>query len=413
MDIRNSIKYPIENLKANKLRSFLTMLGIIVGISAVIIIVAVGAGAQSLIINQIESVGSNLVGVLPGGSDEEGPPASIMGIVITTLTNDDLEALTDKKNVPHLVAAAGYAKGNTTLTWQNKSQGLNYTGVSASYINVENAKIETGRFFTISDESSLARVIILGNQIKEDIFNDQDPINQNVKLGNHTFRVIGILEKRGVSGMENQDLQVFIPVTTAQKLMLGINHLGLIRGSVNSAENMDKTVEDIRMTLRERHDITDPTQDDFTVENSAQAVEALTSITDALKYFLVGIAAISLLVGGIGIMNIMIVSVTERIKEIGLRKAVGATNKNIRNQFLIETIVISLVGGTIGIIIGIAISTIVALVAQKMGYNWDLVISISSILVATSVSVLIGIIFGLYPAQSAAKLHPIEALKFE
>lgn len=400
-------------LSSNKKRAALTMLGVVIGITAVIVIMSVGAGAQSLIVNQIKSIGSNLIGILPGAADDEGPPASAMGILVTTLKYDDVKALEDKSRVPHLVAAAGYSRGVGTVTWQNRKVDTSFIGTMASYLTVENTQLEFGRFFTKEEEKGLGRVAVLGTEVKNNLFEDQQAIGQKIKINKETFTVIGIMEKRGVAGFENNDNIILIPVSSAQKLLLGINHLGFIRVRIDQAENVEQSLEDIRATLRERHNIDDPADDDFSVRATAQAIAALTAITDALKFFLAAIAAIALLVGGIGIMNIMYVSVTERTKEIGLRKAVGAKRGNILGQFLAEAIILTFSAGVVGIVIGSAISILVAVVARYLGYDWDLVISPSSILLACGVCIFIGLIFGYYPAKRAANMSPIEALRHE
>lgn len=408
-----SLKNSLKNIRAHKLRSFLTMLGLIIGISSVVIILAVGSGAQSLITNQITSAGSNLIGVLPGASEENGPPSSALGIVVTTLKYEDALALGDKKNAPHITDVAAYVRGSATIKWQNQDISANFTGTTASYINVEDAEVALGRFFDEADERGISRVVVLGSQVAEDLFDGQDPLGQEVKIKKEMFKVIGVMKERGTSFFVNQDTQVFVPIKTAQKILLGIDHINFLRAKVDKPDNISSSVEDVKITLRERHEITNPEEDDFSVRNTQQAMEVLTQVTDALKFFLVAIAAIALLVGGIGIMNIMLVVVNERIREVGLRKAVGAKNLNICCQFLIETMVISTAGGVIGIVFGSAIAAIVALVARLLGYNWALVVSLDSIILSTSFSIIIGLIFGVYPALKAAKLDPISALRYE
>lgn len=413
MNFKESAKLAINSLLSNKFRSFLTMLGIVIGVASIIVIISVGAGAQSLIINQIKSVGSNLIGILPGSSEEDGPPASAMGIVITTLKYDDAKAIMKKNNVPHAVAIEANVQGIGTAAYENQSFDATFVGTTADYINVEDVEISSGRFFTEQEEHDLSRVIVLGSGAKEELFGDTDPINQKVKLKKETFRVIGVMEERGSSGFVNQDDYVFIPVYTAQKLLLGIDHVSFIRVKVDNSENIDSTISDVTSLLRERHDIAANDASDFTIRSQAQALEALTTITNVLKFFLASIAALSLVVGGIGIMNIMLISVSERTREIGLRKAIGAKVSHILKQFLLETVIISLLSGLIGIIIGALISTFIAIVAKYLGYDWDLVISLLSVIIAVGVSGAVGLIFGIYPARKAAQLNPIEALRYE
>ena len=391
------------------------MLGIIIGVGAVIIIMSVGAGAQSLILNQVESLGTNIIGVLPGKADDNGPPASVMGVVITTLTYEDLRALEDKTNVPNVTAVVGFSQGSGTVKWGSNNYDTSLTGCTAGYIDVEGGEVKQGRFFTKEEERNLSRVVVLGSTVKNELFGESEAIGQKVKIKKQNFEVIGIMKKRGTVAGQDYDDKVFIPLRSMQKLISGVNHLGMIRAKVDNDANIDIALEDFRMTLREQHDINDMSgaSDDFTVRSAAQALEIITSVTNALRFFLAAMAALSLLVGGIGIMNIMLVSVTERTKEIGLRKAVGANNINIMNQFLMEAITVTLLGGIIGIVGGIIISYITALGARFMGYDWDFYVSIISIISAVGVSTLVGLIFGIYPARQAAMLLPVEALRYE
>lgn len=396
----------------NKVRSFLTMLGIIIGVMAVVVIMSVGAGAQSLILNQVKSLGTNLVGILPGKSESDGPPASVFGIVITTLKDDDREAIKSSGNT-HIVAASSYVRGFDIVSGGGNEADANFMGVSAEYPDVENVSIDNGRFFTEEEENSSATVAVLGSEVKENLFPDTDPIGLKVKIKKTNFEIIGVAEKRGTSGFQNQDNQIFVPLKTAQKLLLGINYVNFMRVKIDSAEAVSDSIDDIEAILRDRHEIDSPDNDDFSVRSSNEGLEAISSITNALRFFLAAIAAISLVVGGIGIMNIMLAAVEERTREIGLRKAVGATNGQITSQFLIETVLITFMGGLIGVFLGSTISILVAKVAQGRGYDWDLVITPASIILGCAVSITIGLIFGIGPARRASKLNPIEALHHE
>lgn len=411
MFLLQHLKLISNTLRRNKRRTFLTMLGIIIGVAAVIFINSVGAGAQGLILNQIKGIGSNLIAILPGGSEETGPPASIMGVVITTLTNDDAEAIANSIN--RVESVASYVRGNGSITYGSQNIDANFSGVTASYPIVEETQIDSGRFFTKDEEKDLSRVIVLGSQVKEDLFGDQDPIGKSIRLKKESFRIIGVMKARGSAGFQSYDTQVFIPLFTAQKVLLGIKHVSFIRVKVDNEKDIDEVVVQIKGLLRQRHDITDPLQDDFSVRNQAQALQVLVSVTDALRLFMAAIAALGLVVGGIGIMNIMLVAVNERIREIGLRKAVGATAQNIQRQFLLETVLISLLAGVIGLILGIIFSFITALVIRSLGYEWDFIVSWQSIVLGVGVSFLVGLVFGIYPARKAASLEPIESLRYE
>lgn len=411
MDLMQNIHGVWHLIGRNKVRSFLTMLGIIIGIMSVIIVMSVGAGAQSLIINQVSSLGSNLVGVLPGHSDEKGPPASVFGVVVTSLKEEDIKALL--KEYPHFIAATGYVKGTDTVVWGDQKTDTTFVGVNADLPIVEDASIEKGRFFTTDEDRGSDKVAVLGDQVAKDLFGDQNPLGEKIKIKKTSFNIIGVMKMRGSSGFQNQDNQIFVPLSTAQKLLLGINYISFARLKVDVASNVNESLDQARVILRERHKVDRPEDDDFSVRSMAQGLEAITKITDALKFFLVAVASIALVVGGVGIMNIMLAAVQERTREIGLRKAVGAKNSHIVQQFLVETIMVTFIGGLIGIVLGILVSYIAAKVAQGMGYDWNYVVPISSVVLGCLVSIGIGLIFGITPARRASKLDPIEALRYE
>ncbi len=391
------------------------MLGIIIGVGAVIVITSLGAGAQSLILNQVKNLGTNLIGVLPGKAEDNGPPASAMGIVVTTLTYDDMLALRDKKNAPNIVDAVGYTKGAGTVSWGANSYDTNLSGTTASYLNVENAKVENGRFFTEEEEKNMARVAVLGSTVKKELFGESEAVGRKIKIKKHTFEVIGVMAEKGMVAFQDYDDQVFLPLKTMQKLIAGVNYLGIIRAKVDKEENIDQAMRDVEATLRDRHNIADSSgeNDDFTVRSAAEALNMITKITDALSYFLAAMAALSLLVGGVGIMNIMLVGVTERTREIGLRKAVGASNFDIMSQFLTEAVIVTLLGGIVGIIAGVIASYAAASLINFSGYDWEFVISPASVILSAVVAGVIGLVFGIYPAMKASGLEPVDALRYE
>ncbi len=414
MNFRDLLRSSLRILLQNKVRSFLTMLGIMIGVSAVILIISVGSGAQSLIISQVEKVGSNLIAVFPGNNDDKGPPVSVLGVVITTLTYDDIEAIQKPNRSPHIIAATGYVRGSTTVTWNSEKADTTFVGVSASLPSVEDARVINGDFFSIEDEKTNQRVAVLGSDVARNLFDTEDPIGQFIKIEKQNFRIVGVMAERGAAGFSNQDNQVYIPITTAQSLILGIKHVSFARAKVDSTDNIDAAMDDIHAILQDRHNIATGAPVDFDIRSQKQGAESLLAITNAIKFFLAAVAGIALIVGGIGIMNIMLVSVEERIREIGLRKAIGAKNNDILFQFLIEAIVVTSIAGIFGIILGVGVSFIISVGVKLFGFdNWDFVIPVYSVILGLGVSSVIGLIFGVLPARRASQLNPIEALRYE
>ncbi len=413
MKLSDPIKIAYRSLSSSKLRFLLTVLGVVIGVAAVIMVMSIGASAQQLVLSQIESVGSNLVGVLPGASEENGPPASAMGIVTTTLTNDDLKALRERRNVPHLTVISGYVSGSATVESEAVSFEASYQGVSPGMAEIENITVADGRFFFAEEESDLSRVVVLGATRARDLFPNRNPIGETVTIKKNPFKVIGVLEERGSAAFSNPDNLIYVPLVTAQKLLLGINYLNFARGEVDAPENIERTIVDMNLLLRKRHHIDEGEESDFSVRSTKAALGILTTITDVLKYFLVAIASISLVVGGVGIMNSMLISVSQRVREIGLRKAVGARAVHIISQFLIESAFITVIGGVIGIIFGVGIAFVTALIIPRLGYDWQFLVPPASLALGFFVSLIIGVIFGLYPALKASRVSPMEALRYE
>lgn len=423
MDFLGTIKLVIRTLLARKGRSFLTILGIVIGVAGVIIIIALGAGAQSLILSQVTKLGSDLLSIQPGKSNEKGPPAQIFGIVITTLTDDDAQALRSKSQVPHATAVNALVRGSASVTWQNKTIDTNFVGSDSDYPNVIEIKMQEGQFFDKQQADGDANVVVLGYSVYTQLFANTgvSPIGQVIKVRNAAqtqaggvpLRVIGVIQERGTAFFQDQDDQVFIPLAIGQKQLLGIHYLAVINIKIDKTENVDQTVLDVTKVLNLTHKIKKGNEADFTVRNIADAVTLLSTITNALRLFLTAMAAIALVVGGVGILNIMLATVAERTREIGLRKAVGASNSAIMKQFLLEAGCLTFLGGILGIIIGIFISYLISLLMHYLGYQWQFLVSISSVLLAISVSILTGVIFGLYPALKASRLNPIDALRYE
>lgn len=408
-----SFRITWQNFFAAKLRTSLTVVGIVIGIASVMIVMSVGASAQDLILDQIRSIGSNLLGVLPGASENDGPPASAFGIVTTTLTNDDLDAMRKKSNIPHASAISGYVTGNAVTKYKSYSKSDTFQGVSADMINVENTEIAFGRFFTVADDEKHAQVVVLGPTIAQDIFDNEDPIGKKIKIGNHKFRVVGILKKRGSSFGSNPDDTIYMPLITAQKNLLGIDYLNFIRLRVDNELNLAQTEKDIDTLLRSTHNIPDDEDGDYSIRNLASALSIINNITNVMKYFLVAVAAVSLIVGGIGVMNIMFIALSQRIQEIGLRKAVGARKQDIVVQFLFESMTIAFVGGLVGFLLGVGVVYFVAFIAQNQGYDWNVFLSWDMVILSLIISTFLGFFFGIYPAWKASKISPMEALRYE
>ena len=413
MKLSEPIRIAYRSLVAAKTRFFLTVLGVVIGVAAVIMVMAIGASAQALVLSQIQKVGTNLVAVLPGASEENGPPAQALGIITTSFTLDDVRALREKRNVPHLEEFSGYVTGTGTVESRSESFESSFQGVSPSMVSIEAMRVSEGRFFFSEEETDLSRVAVLGATRAKELFPYGSPIGETIKIKDNPFRVVGVLEERGSAAFSSPDTLIYVPVVTAQKILLGIDYLNFGRGKVDKPENIERTRADITTLLRDRHDIEEGEESDFSVRSTAAALSLLTGITNALRYFLIAIASLSLLVGGIGIMNSMLIAVSQRVREIGLRKAVGARPVHIINQFLIESAFITLLGGIIGIAFGVAIAFIAALIIPRLGYEWEFLVPPLSIAIGFSVSLIIGIVFGLYPALRAARISPMEALRYE
>jgi len=408
----------LKSMSANKLRTSLTMLGIVIGVASVIIVYSAGEGIRSLLVGQIESFGTNIVEtevkVPTNKKGTEGSQESAMsvasGIQITTLNLDDLEDINKMSNV-----SGGYAGilSQDQASYANEQRKVYLLGTNASYIDIDQSEIAAGRFFTDAEDRSLAPVIVLGANIKEQLFGDSEAIGKFITLHSAKYQIIGTMEKRGEMGMMNFDDYVYVPIRTLQKKISGIDYVFYLVNQLRDPDKAEETAAEMRDILRENHEITNPDKDDFQVTTMSEMMKTLDTATGALTILLLAIIAISLIVGGVGILNVMYVIVSERTAEIGLRKAVGANYQAIVRQFLVESIVITFSGGLIGIIAGVLLSLVLAFVASSFGLDWKFSVPVKAFVVAISFSLLFGVAFGIGPAKKAARLDPVEAMRKE
>ena len=396
----------LSAIRANKLRSALTMLGIVIGVAAVIAMVALGSGAQKAVADQIQSLGTNLLSILPGQSFGGG--AKVASDVRVSLKMDDYDALV-KEDAPSFQAVVPELGRNMQLKYLATNANESVVGTVPEYVTVNNYTITAGRNFSQSDNASRNRVVVLGSSVP-DILGANGPamIGQTLAIGGATYEIIGILSSKGAQGFNNPDEQVLIPLYTARYRAFGTDRLRALTVQVVSADSIPVAMVEIEGVLRRQHHIPPGGDNDFTIRNRAELLTTIEGTTKTFSFLLGGIAAVSLIVGGIGIMNIMLVSVTERTKEIGTRKALGATRKNILLQFLIEAVVLCVMGGSLGIILGAGGAIALAKIAQ-----WNTLVSPASIFLAFGFSAFVGIVFGLWPARRAASLDPIVALRYE
>jgi len=423
----DSFRSALQSLVVNKLRSALTMLGVIIGVAAVIAMVSVGNGASQSVQNTILNLGSNLVTVTPQNVSDQGLRGA--GAQAQTLTIDDMHSIQDQLGDSIAAAEAEQQAGRWQITAAGQNANTTVTGVTEDYPIVRDWGVDSGDFFTASDINVNAQVAVLGSTTAVNLFGDVDPVGQTIQLRQAfgggggggaaaqrarilNFRVVGVLGTKGSTFGLIRDDQILVPLTTSQHVLTGqLNRVNQIVIKATSSETMDQTTSDVNDILLQRHNIADPASADFAVTNQNDTLAALSSVTGTFTLLLGAIGGISLLVGGIGIMNIMLVSVNERTREIGIRKAVGARRGDILNQFLIEAVALTGLGGMIGILLGWAITEVVHRIPQAA--SLPLLITSGTVIIAVGVSVAIGVVFGLYPAMRAARLHPIQALRYE
>ncbi len=413
MNTWESVRMALRSLRANKLRAALTMLGIIIGTGAVIGLLSVGEGAQAYIEQQVQSIGSNLIFVIPGGAAQnQGPPfVGNPGVI----TREDAEAIRDDPYAQHVGAVAPEISHTATVTSQGESVTVQVTGTTPEYAYVRNYQPTLGSFFSEGDEAASARVAVLGPDTAIDLFGSESlAVDETIRIDGVPFTVIGVIEAKGAAAFGSRDSYALVPLSTLTKRLYGGRYVSergtrvdLINVSAIGESSVPLAIEEITVILRDEHDVLYE-EDDFTVSSQQDILGVFNEITNVLTIFLAAIAGISLLVGGIGIMNIMLVSVTERTREIGIRKAVGAKRSDILWQFLIESVVLSILGGLIGIGVGWGMAQIV----QALDV-FSPVVSTQAIVLAVSFSVLVGLFFGIYPARRAANLNPIDALRYE
>jgi len=411
MNALESMRIALRSINANKLRAGLTMLGIIIGVMAVIAMLSIGRGAQSAITDQITSIGTNLLYVRPGSTSSSGVRTAEGSA--TTLTKEDAAAL---EELAYIVGVAPQVESFGQMAYLGNNTNARVLGVTPEYLDTMNTQLATGEFISASNVTANAAVVVLGSSVATTLFDTADPIGQFVRVNGQNFRVLGVMEAKGGTGFMNADSQVYVPLTTAMTRLAragqfrGGNSVSVINVKITDMSMQDTVVQEISEVLRERHRI--QFSDDFSITSQQDVLNTATQVTGTLTIFLGGVAAISLIVGGIGIMNIMLVSVTERTREIGIRKAIGARKLDIMTQFLTEAMILSLAGGVIGVLLGALIARLIS--GTSLGTTaLNTVVDPDSVLLAVLFSAGVGLFFGSYPANRAAGLHPIEALRYE
>lgn len=412
MTLKHTLKTALIGLSTNRSRSILTIFGIVIGITAIMLVVSLGAGAQALILGQVQGLGTNTIAIIPGR--EPTGPSDVSALYSDSLKLKDLTALQNKANVPDLKTIMPTVFGAGTASFDSNAYQVTIFGATEYLAEIFDLHPNGGEFFTNDDVASRADAAVIGSEVVKHLFANENPVGQKIKVKGRNFKVVATLPPSGGGSLFNFDSMILMPYTTAQDYLLGIKYFNRIIVQTYTDAQVPASAVDVQKTLEESHNITDPTKDDFTVQTQQDLADRLTTITSALTWFLVAVASIALFVGGVGIMNIMLVSVTERTREIGLRKALGATDKDILTQFLLEAILLTGIGGIVGILLGALLSFLIAIgLSYGLGVNWQFVFPWTGALMGLIVSTLIGFIFGVFPAKQAASKSPIEALRYE
>jgi putative ABC transport system permease protein len=403
-------KTAITGLVTHKSRSALTIIGIVIGITSIILVMSLGEGAQNLILGQVKGLGATTVTVIPGKISFG--PSQAASTMNDSLKEKDLSLLKMKANVPNATYVMPMVVGSGKAVYGSNVYQVAVFGSGELVPEIFSIIPDDGYFFSEDDVRSRSAVVVIGYKVKQRLFENDQAVGQKIRIKNNTFKVVGVLPEKGSSS--SFDDTVFMPYTTTQQYITGTKFYSRIVVTADTEANLKSTVNDVTNTLRDSHNITDPDKDDFSVVTSADIAKTLGTVTSALTAFLAAVAAISLIVGGIGIMNIMLVSVTERTREIGLRKAIGATNKDVLMQFLLEAVILTLAGGIIGIILGGLLSYIISIILTSvLELDWTFVFPWTAAILGIIVASLVGLVFGIYPARQASKKSPMEALRYE
>lgn len=411
MTFKHSLKTAFKGLEQNRARSFLTILGIVIGVTAIILVMSLGQGAQNLILDQVKGLGTRTI--IVGAGRQPTGPSDAGQIFSDSLKQKDYDLLQRRENTPSVKMIMPIVFGSASASYQSETYNLTIFGASPLFGSIFDLSLKSGALFTDEDVRANAKYVVIGHKVKNQLFGAGDAVGQTIRMKGNNFRVIGVLAEQGQSAF-NFDEAAIIPYTTAQNYVLGQKFFNRFIAEAQTDALVTSAANEITLTLRESHDITDTTKDDFFVITQVTLASSLSAITSVLTIFLAAVAAISLVVGGIGIMNIMLVSVTERTKEIGLRKALGATYRNILTQFLLEAVMLTGLGGVVGILLGAGLSWLIATAITHFStIAWTFVFPVSAAILGIVVSGAIGLIFGLFPARIAARKSPIDALRYE